>query len=673
MRQNVLNASNSQTISSTKKQRIPKHSVPSEPSDQNTKLLALAEQVAHFGSWEWDVSKPRAVWSTEMFRIFGLEPQAEGLTLEEFRSFIHPDDLEAITRKMQNAFTGSKLNQKSEINYRIFRHDGSIRIIHSQRQVKELTEEGKLKVVVGVDQDVTEQWLATKLSTENSKLLALAEEVAHFGSWELNTGQPRAKWSPGMFSIFGVTPRAQGFNWEEYLSFIHPDDREAANKNAQTMLNASLNHRESFDYRIIRPNGEVRVINSQRQVKEVDAKGKSTVVFGVDQDVTEQKHAEESLKKSEERFRAVAEAANVMVYETDVESGKVRILQGLEQLMGFKPEEVDASVEWVLSRMHPDDTTNVMETFNDAINNPSIDRYVLEYRVLHKNDKYIIVKDTAKAIKNGNGKTLSFIGGIRDITQRRLDQEKLEQYSKHLEELVKQRTKQLLDYERLAAIGQVAGMVGHDIRNPLQALISELYLIKTELADLPQNQNKQNITESIDSAEQNISYINKIVADLQDYSRKLNPEYQQVDLEDLIVNVFKTISIPNKIQLSFNIKPLPKLTVDPIFLQRALTNLVNNAIQAMPNGGKLEISGSTQDGFVCLTIADTGVGISEEVKTKLFTPMFTTKAKGQGLGLAVVKRLVEAQGGSIGFESALGVGTKFLIKIPLIKGRDKNF
>ena len=268
---------------------------------------------------------------------------------------------------------------------------------------------------------------------------------------------------------------------------------------------------------------------------------------------------------------------------------------------------------------------------------------------------------------------MSFIGGIRDITQRRLDQEKLEQYSKHLEELVKQRTKQLLDYERLAAIGQVAGMVGHDIRNPLQALISELYLIKTELADLPQNQNKQNITESIDSAEQNISYINKIVADLQDYSRKLNPEYQQVDLEDLIVDVFKTISIPNKIQLSFNLKPLPKLTVDPIFLQRALTNLVNNAIQAMPNGGKLVISGSTQDGFVCLTIADTGVGISDEVKTKLFTPMFTTKAKGQGLGLAVVKRLVEAQGGSIGFESALGVGTKFLIKIPLIKGADKNF
>ena len=110
---------------------------------------------------------------------------------------------------------------------------------------------------------------------------------------------------------------------------------------------------------------------------------------------------------------------------------------------------------------------------------------------------------------------------------------------------------------------------------------------------------------------------------------------------------------------------LPKLKADPTFIRRALTNLVNNAIQAMPDGGKLEIAGYTQDGFVCLTVADTGVGISEEVKSKLFTPMFTTKAKGQGLGLAVVKRLVEAQGGSIYFESEMGKGTKFIIKLPL--------
>lgn len=230
----TASVSNSKTIpKSTKSSHRRKPSLYSTSSEsESTRLLTMAEEVARFGSWEWDVTKPRAVWSKEMFHIFGLEQQAEGLTLEEFRSFIHPDDLEKVTQKMQNAFIKPKLNQKGELDYRIIRHDGSIRIIHSQRQVKKLTKTGDLKVVVGVDQDVTDQQHVAHVSAENTKLLALAEELAHFGSWQLDTSKTHATWSPGMFRIFGVQPREEGFTWEEYSSFIHPDDREAAIKNA---------------------------------------------------------------------------------------------------------------------------------------------------------------------------------------------------------------------------------------------------------------------------------------------------------------------------------------------------------------------------------------------------------------------------------------------------------
>ncbi len=621
--------------------------------------------MAHFGSWEWDVTKPRAIWSPELFRIFGLEPQTEGLTLEEFRSFIHPDDLEKVIKKMQNAFIQAKVNQKGELYYRIIRPDGSVRIIHSQRQVKELTEDGQLKVVVGVDQDVTEQRLAAQVSAENTKLLALAEEVAHFGSWELDVSELTAKWSPGMFHIFGIQAHRLGFTWEEYLSFIHPDDRDAAFKNAQLMLNSSLNHRETFDYRIIRPDGSVRILNAQRQVREVDALGKAKNVVGVDQDVTEHRQAEEALKKSEERFRVVAEAANIMVYECNFETGKIQTLRGEEELVGFKYQGVDRTLDWVLSRIHPDDAPRVVATWNEAMNNPSIDRYSMQYRVMHKNGNYIVVKDTAKALKDRNGKTLLFIGGVRDITQRTRDREEIEQYSKRLEELVEERTKQLIEYERLAAIGQVAGMVGHDIRNPLQALTGEVYLIKTELNGFPQSGATAEMNESLDSIEQNIGYINKIVADLQDYSRQLNPEYHKVNLPCLITEMFETITLPSEIKLTIDISALPTIDVDPTFLRRALTNLINNAIQAMPNDGELTISARPKNGAVCITVADTGVGIPPEVQAKIFKPMFTTKAKGQGLGLAVVKRLVEAQGGTISFESKVGVGTKFFVTLPL--------
>jgi PAS domain S-box-containing protein len=632
-------------------------------SAENIKLLALAEEVAHFGSWEYHVIEDRALWSPELFRIFGIKPSFQGLTMNEYRRSIHPDDLPLANKLMLSFQKTAHLGDNVIIDYRIIRPDGSIRTIHSQRQVKEITPDGKPKVIVGVEQDVTEQKLAEQVSAEIIKLLGLAEEVAHFGSWELNISEPRAKWSPGMFRAFGIEPNPLGVTWEDYTSFIHPDDRDAAMKNAQTMLNSPLNHRETFDYRIIRPDGSVRILNAQRQVREVDARGKAKNVVGVDQDVTEQRKAEAALKKSEERFRIVAEAANVMVYEIELPTEKIHYVRGLEQLAGYSPQEAGDTLDWAQNHMHPDDVEYVRSTWNQARDDPDIDRYVIEYRIRHKKGHYIIVKDTAKAVKDATGRTLRFIGGMRNITRRVQDRKKIEQYSRHLEDLVAKRTKQLIEYERLAAIGQMAGMVGHDIRNPLQALTGEVYLIKTELDNQPQN--KHEIIDCLDSIEQNLFYIDKIVADLQDYSRKLHPEYQEVDLENLIAEVFDAIVVPSQIQLCFKIKPLPKTNLDPTFIRRALTNLINNAIQAMPNGGKLEIACYPQNDNAYLTVTDTGVGIPKKLKNKLFTPLFTTKSKGQGLGLAVVKRLIEAQGGTISFRSAVGKGTTFIITLPL--------
>jgi signal transduction histidine kinase len=100
-------------------------------------------------------------------------------------------------------------------------------------------------------------------------------------------------------------------------------------------------------------------------------------------------------------------------------------------------------------------------------------------------------------------------------------------------------------------------------------------------------------------------------------------------------------------------------------LQRILTNLTNNAIQAMPNGGKLNISASSKNGKATITVQDTGEGVPEEVRSKLFTPLITTKSKGQGFGLAVVKRLTEGLGGTVTFESEVGKGTKFTIELPI--------
>jgi len=208
-------------------------------------------------------------------------------------------------------------------------------------------------------------------------------------------------------------------------------------------------------------------------------------------------------------------------------------------------------------------------------------------------------------------------------------------------------------------------MVGHDIRNPLQSITGELYLQKCELDFLPDSEVKQNLKESISVIEEQVAYISKIVSDLQDFAKPRTPQFKEVNFEKIFQNVLSTVDIPENIQVSYSVcKELTKFVTEQDYLKRTLTNLILNAVQAMPNGGQLNINATYQEQRAIITVEDTGKGIPEEAKDKIFKPLFTTKAKGQGFGLAVVKRLTELLGGTVTFESAEGKGTKFKLRIP---------
>jgi signal transduction histidine kinase len=265
-------------------------------------------------------------------------------------------------------------------------------------------------------------------------------------------------------------------------------------------------------------------------------------------------------------------------------------------------------------------------------------------------------------LKDSKGKLYGLGAVIADITDRKKMEEQLKQYSKGLEALVEVRTNELKEKERLAGIGETAGMIGHDIRNPLQAIVSELYMARQAMQN--GSMGSEQAVESIDFVQEQVDYITKIVQDLQDYARPLKPEFQELDLSNILVNVFSTVAIPDKVKLDVNVKGAPKIKTDPTFLKRALTNLINNAVQAMPDGGQLTFLAYETEVSIVMTINDTGVGIPEEVIPLIFKPLVSTKAKGQGLGLAVVKRLIEALGGIIGFESQEGKGTTFRIELP---------
>lgn len=248
---------------------------------------------------------------------------------------------------------------------------------------------------------------------------------------------------------------------------------------------------------------------------------------------------------------------------------------------------------------------------------------------------------------------------MRDGEQRAVDM---------VDESVADRSPSFVRRERMAVILETATMIGHDLRNPLQAIVSTIYLLKRRLDSVPPEHKRilkdLGVNEMLQTIENQVGYMDKIVSDLQDYARPVKLEIVETNLTDLVTDTLSPITIPENIEISLELRDL-WLNLDPALMKRVITNLVTNALQAMPKGGRLTFTSSESKKAVSVSLRDTGIGIPEQNLDKLFQPLFTTKCKGQGFGLSVCKRLVEAHNGKIMVESKEEEGSTFTIRIPL--------
>jgi signal transduction histidine kinase len=237
----------------------------------------------------------------------------------------------------------------------------------------------------------------------------------------------------------------------------------------------------------------------------------------------------------------------------------------------------------------------------------------------------------------------------------------------------------LKERERMATIGELSAMVGHDLRNPIQVVYGLCSILRTKVDDLK----KLGVDESLlrdleyvdDELHEQMHYMNKIVSDLQDYAKTIKLVSGEVYIRHVIEDVLSSVKVPSNVDVSVVFdEGFPALYVDVRLMRRLFTNLINNAVQAMPDGGGLTVRGHNSDVHAFIDIEDTGVGISEENMGKIFKPLFTTKAIGTGLGLSVCERIVESHGGEILVVSEVGVGSAFTVRLPLggaLEGSDK--
>ena len=274
--------------------------------------------------------------------------------------------------------------------------------------------------------------------------------------------------------------------------------------------------------------------------------------------------------------------------------------------------------------------------------------------------------------KNHLTKTLvERIGGA--IRQLELEQS-LRHYYEQLEEEVDNRTKdleqvqeKLIRSERLAAVGELASGVGHELRNPLNVIRNCAYLLKMPLSE----KDDEEAINTLTVLDKQIDIANKIVTDLLDFTRITPPSQVRVELKNIINESLSWITVPSQVVIksSLNGHSQPVRT-DPEQISRVFANIISNAIQAMSNkGGELNIDSGEEDEYLWVKFRDNGCGIPNENLEKIFEPLFTTKPKGIGLGLAISKRLVEQNNGKIEVSSQVGQGTTFTVKLPLEKRR----
>lgn len=275
-----------------------------------------------------------------------------------------------------------------------------------------------------------------------------------------------------------------------------------------------------------------------------------------------------------------------------------------------------------------------------------------------------IVSTTKVPYRDESGQVTHLFGIISDITQIKLAEETLRDANEELERRVTERTAALADAqqelirnERLAVLGQLAGGVAHQLRNPLGAIQNAAALLRHGPVDEEQS-------EVLGMIDEEVARADRTIAALLDYARVRPPQARRVTMVDLVEEVLDQELIPESIELSIVASPTLEAMIDSAQVQIALGNLVRNAIEAMPDGGRLSVKVLHVNDRVEVSVGDTGDGVLPEVVPRLFEPLVTTKVDGSGLGLCTARNLIENQGGRIGYRPGKNGGACFVVELP---------
>jgi len=618
--------------------------------------LAAAQRLARMGSWELDlahlddVNRNPLQWSDEVFRIFGYEPGAIEVSNENFFRAVHPEDRERITAAVAESV---RERRPYDLTHRIILPDGTERIVHERSNIHCDARTGKPLRMMGTVQDVTERQLAQDRTRESEERHRALVECSPDAILVHADGQV-VYLNPAGLRLLGAA-RMEEVEGRPLKEFIHPDFHGAGPDRVRDDLGPVPN--QPLPQKVTRLDGRtVEVEASSIRFSQ----GGRPAVLSIIRDVTARKRTEEALRESEERFRSLAERINQVFWFMELDPERVLYVSPVfEQIWGIPASELYLHPRKWEDAIHREDAPGVHEKFEQWVTGKTA-TFETEYRIVRPDGSVRWMRDRGVVSSHRNGRPHRLSGIAEDITERL-----------RLEE-------QLRQSQKMESIGRLAGGVAHDFNNILTVIQGHASLMQARHGVPPEA--VASVHEIAEAAERAANLTRQLLT----FSRQQVMKPRQLNLNEVAGNMAKMLQRLVGEDVSFQLDLGSQdglIEADSGMIEQVLMNLVVNARDAMPRGGRLKIRTdqvrvdrgdvplhpeARPGQFVRLEVTDTGCGVPAGDLPHLFEPFFTTKevGKGTGLGLATVYGIVKQHHGWITVDSRMGEGTRFQIFLP---------
>lgn len=432
------------------------------------------------------------------------------------------------------------------------------------------------------------------------------------------------------------------------------------------MLMAEKHQDHDFEYRMVAADG--RMVWIRDLVTVVVENGRPVRLLGVMIDISQQKELLEELRHSEQNYREIFNSASDAIFIHDADSGQiVDVNRSMMKLYNCTYSEALASgIKGFSLGDAPYTVEEARLKLEEAQARGSV---TFEWRSRKASGELFWSEVYLRSAEIGNKSRI--LAAVRDISDRKAAADELASYRLHLEELVTERTAQLqaaqaelVQKGRLAVLGQLTATVSHEIRNPLGTVANSLYLLKEALAGAEY----AHLARPLELAERNVERCDNIISDLLDFSRQRNIEKKALDIDSWLAELLDELSFPAEIQCRRDLASQATVLADAERLRRVLVNVITNAKQALDEVAvvekRIEVNSRVMNGRCEIWVSDNGPGMDETILSKIYEPMFSTKNFGVGLGVPIIKNIMESHGGGVEYQSEAGQGTTVRLWFP---------